>query len=203
MRLSAGLRLAPALLIGLRCALGPVVIAAIRHGASGMPVTVLLTAGLLTDVFDGVIARRTGTATSRLRLADSLADAGFYICTGAAGWMAAPGEILAVRVPLAIATGVQAAGISADLLLYGRPASFHAYSAKLWGFTIYCAAVALVAYHRGGVWLDAAIVMSVVSNLDALLIRIALPAWQHDVASALHALRLRRAADAARSTPRR
>jgi len=44
----------------------------------------LLTIGLLTDVFDGIIARRLNISTQRLRRMDSTIDVVFFVAVAAA-----------------------------------------------------------------------------------------------------------------------
>ncbi len=78
-----------------------------------------------------------------------------------------------------------------DLVKYRRIASFHAYTAKAWGITLFLAAAALLGFHTGGVFLWLAILLGIVSNLDGLAIKVILPEWQPDVPSVFHALRLR------------
>lgn len=71
----------------LRLALAPVVVALGLTRSGGAAVAVLLVAGFLSDVFDGVVARRTGTPTPNLRRLDSIVDTVFYLGIAAAAWM--------------------------------------------------------------------------------------------------------------------
>ncbi|MES4793470.1 MAG: CDP-diacylglycerol--glycerol-3-phosphate 3-phosphatidyltransferase, partial [Chloroflexota bacterium] len=72
----------PWALVALRAVLGPLLLLAVWAGRSGPLVIAGLTAGFLSDVFDGVIARLLGSATERLRVADSWTDAFYYLCLG-------------------------------------------------------------------------------------------------------------------------
>jgi phosphatidylglycerophosphate synthase len=51
---------------------------------------VLLVFGLLTDVFDGIIARRLGISTEKLRMMDSTVDVCFFVCIGIATFLQHP-----------------------------------------------------------------------------------------------------------------
>ena len=55
----------------------------------------------VTDVFDGVLARRLGIATAKLRRLDSVADSVFYLCALWAVWVLHPQVILANAVLVA------------------------------------------------------------------------------------------------------
>src|SRR5437588_127104 len=94
------IRLLPAALIALRAALGPAIIAAVLASAPRYTVILLAAVGFLSDVADGIVARRIGIATERLRVADSRADACFYVGAAVAAWLAEPAIVHELRIPL-------------------------------------------------------------------------------------------------------
>ena len=47
----------------------------------------ILTAAVLSDIFDGILARRLGVATPSLRRLDSAVDVVFYLAVGFALWL--------------------------------------------------------------------------------------------------------------------
>ena len=186
-----GLRLVPAGLIGIRALLGPVLFwLCVRH-AAGWWIVAGLTVALLSDIFDGVMARKLDVATERLRVADSWADGFFYAWIVVAVCAFAPDIIRPLRGPLLLILTMQICSYGFDLLKYGRIASFHAVSAKIWGITLFVATVALLGFHAAGMWLWPAIVCGLISNLEGFAMKLALPTWTHDVKSLRHALRLR------------
>lgn len=185
-------RRAPAILIGLRVMLGPVLgWLAVTRAQGGLLVAVLL-AGMLSDVFDGVIARRLHVVTRALRMADSLADAWFLGWTGFACWTVASAAIRANSIPIWTFLVLQTIGYSHDLLRYRKIAPLHAYSTKIWGVSLYIAASALLGWHDGR-WLWLTFGFGLVSFVDTLAIKMILPGCQFDVGSIRHALELRRA----------
>ncbi len=190
-RAGQGLRWVPVGLIGVRALLGPVLLwLCVRHVA-GWWIVAALTVALLSDIFDGVMARKLQVATEKLRVADSWADGFFYAWIVAAVCVAAPDVIQPLRGPLLLVLLMQFCSYGFDLLKYGRIASFHAVSAKIWGITLFVATVALLGFHAGGMWLWPAIVCGLISNLEGFAMKLALPTWTHDVKSLRHALRLR------------
>jgi CDP-diacylglycerol--glycerol-3-phosphate 3-phosphatidyltransferase len=152
-----------------------------------------IVAAFLSDVFDGIIARRLGIATERLRVADSWTDALFYICIAASAWRVRPEPILDLRLPLAALLTLQVCSWLIDLVRYRRIASFHAYTAKAWGAALFAAALALFLPVDPAPFLWLVIALGVLSNVEGIAIKLVLPAWRHDVPSVWHALRLRRA----------
>jgi CDP-diacylglycerol--glycerol-3-phosphate 3-phosphatidyltransferase len=105
-----------------------------------------LRAGLLSDVFDGVIARRQGVATAALRRFDSAADVVFYL---AVLWSAAVvyPEVLWAHAPgVGAILGLEATGQAVSLVRTGRSPATHAYSAKCWGLVLFASSVALLGF---------------------------------------------------------
>lgn len=149
-------------------------------------------AAMLSDIFDGVIARRIGVVTTKLRVVDSRVDAWFFLCVGISAVLAAPLILRAYMVPITIEVCLQAAAYTYDIARYGRITSLHAYSAKLWGFTLYLAAIGLLAFHSG-ILIWVAFVFGMLSAIDAMAIKLLIPEWKHDVLSTFHALRMREA----------
>lgn len=182
----------PASLIALRVALGPVVLVCAVSRANPWGIFVLLVVAMLSDIYDGVIARRLGIATERLRVADSRADAWFFACIALSVWFADGDVVRRYAVPITIEIVQQIGSYMYDLVRYRRITSLHAYSAKVWGVSLYLATGGILLFHFGGlIWLSFG--LGLVSFFDALAIKLILPGWQHDVLSCVHAWKARNA----------
>ncbi len=79
----------PLILIYARLFLGGVILALSFLQVTYAPAiaVTLLTIGLLTDIFDGIIARRLGVSTQRLRRLDSTIDQIFFVCVAVAAYV--------------------------------------------------------------------------------------------------------------------
>jgi phosphatidylglycerophosphate synthase len=185
-----GARLIPAFLIAVRLALGPVLFIFATRPAAPAWILSILFGAMLSDIFDGVIARRLGIATERLRVADSWTDAWFFVWVGFSAWIAAGSILGAYWILISIEVMLQAGSYGYDLIRYRRITSLHAYSAKLWGFSLYVAAAGLLGFHTG-VLIWPAFLLGLAAAVDGLAIKLILPGWQHDILSTLHALRTR------------
>lgn len=182
----------PALLVTLRAVLGPVILfAGLRHSPWGWPVAILVVA-FLSDVFDGIIARRLGVATERLRLADSCVDIGFYLCVASACLLGYPEVWRQHRTGILLVAALEAGRWGFDLVKFGRIASYHMWSAKLWGILLFLGFGEVFARGGAGVLFTAMIVVGVVNEAEGLLASLILPWWRHDVPSVWHAWALRR-----------
>ena len=82
----------PALLIFSRLAIGVliIVLSVLQINHYNAIAISLLTIGLLTDIVDGIIARRLNISTQKLRRLDSSVDQVFFICVAIATYIQCP-----------------------------------------------------------------------------------------------------------------
>lgn len=148
-------------------------------------------AAVVSDIFDGIIARRLGVSTARLRQADSWADVGLYLVIAISACLTHWDIVIAFRWPLLSVVLAQALWWIVNLAKYGKPASYHTYSAKIWGLTLVAAVVSVFGFHTGGWALSLAIALGLIHTTEEILMTLILPTWHHDVLSLVHAWRLR------------
>ena len=115
----------PAALVILRAVCGPVLLAAAAAGWSPWLLASLVTVAFISDVFDGIIARRLGVATEGLRRADSIVDTAFYICATLALLLRASSVIEAHIVGVVVLVSLELVRWAVERVRYGRLASYH------------------------------------------------------------------------------
>ena len=150
-----------------------------------------LIAAFLSDIFDGILARSFGVETPFLRRLDSIADSIFYLCALAATWLIHPEFIVKHRVILSILLGLELIRYAFDYWKFGREASYHMWSSKLWGITLFLGVFAVLVLHIEGLFLIIAILVGIVADIEGLLISVILTSWQHNVPTIVHALKIR------------
>jgi phosphatidylserine synthase len=147
----------------------------------------------LSDIFDGIIARRLGVSTAQLRQADSWADICLYLSIAASAWLVYPKIILDFRVPFLLAIAAQLTLFTVSLIKFQKFPSFHTYTAKIWGLTLLAATISLFGFANPSLlWL--AIALCLINSLEEIVMTLILPEWQCDVLSLFDALNLRRKA---------
>jgi CDP-diacylglycerol--glycerol-3-phosphate 3-phosphatidyltransferase len=192
------LRAIPYGLIALRVVAGLSILGlALTVGASARwACAVLLAVGVLSDIFDGVIARRLDCVTDRLRTFDSRADVIFWLCATAAVLVLHP-PLIAMLWPLVVALGaMELTGHAIGFVRFRREASPHHLLSKLFGLALWALLTQLLIAGTGGWVLPVAFAMGVASQLEAWAIMLILPTWRCDVRGVRQALALRRAARA-------
>jgi len=181
----------PIALTALRFALGPVVVWLALFWPNATAFAVCLTLAFVSDYFDGVIARRLGVATPSLRLLDSIVDTAFYVCALFAAWYLRSSILHPYLPALFVLAALEATRYAFDYLKFGREASYHMWSSKLWGLTLVMAFYALLVYGRAGWPVALAIYAGIVADLEGLAISSVLREWRTDVHTIFHAMGLR------------
>lgn len=161
-------------------------------GGPGWLAALILVAGFLSDVFDGIVARRFGASTAALRRMDSAADTVFYLGAAYCAWGLHADVVRANAIGIILIIATQALDHAVEVAKFRREASYHAYTAKLWGVALFSALVALFVLGRAEL-LPVAIGCGLLSHAENLAITAVLPEWRHDVPTVFHAWRIRRA----------
>ncbi len=191
-RAHPGLNRLPLFLTALRAALGPVVLLLATAHPSKAAFGACLVVALLSDVFDGIIARRLGIATPTLRRLDSVADTVFYVCAAAAVWQLLPAAITSRLGALGTLAALELIRYAFDWLKFRREASYHMWSSKSWGLCLFAGFISLLALGRDSIFVDAAVYVGIVADVEGLAISATLRRWRSDVPSIVHAIGLRR-----------
>lgn len=184
----------PIALILFRLALAPVILfIAWKYKQDGKPlILVLMYLGLLSDIFDGIIARNLQVANASLRRMDSQTDMIFWLSIGISTWMLYPQLIKNNAVPITIIFIMAASCYIISIIKFGKETCTHAFLSKMWGIALLIAFTSLIGFNHAGIPFALAIILGLVSHIDRLLITLILPAWTHDVPSAYHAWLIRK-----------
>ena len=185
------LRQLPLALTAVRALLAPVVVLLAVAWPSRPAFGVCMVVAFASDVFDGIIARRLGIATPNLRRLDSIADSVFYVGALFAAWHLQPQALLAHRTALVLLGLIEISRYAFDLCKFGREASYHMWSSKLWGLALFAGFFSLLALGQSGWVVAAAVWLGIVADLEGLAISAVLTRWTHDVPTVVHAFRLR------------
>lgn len=155
-------------------------------------VVVLLFLGLISDVLDGIIARKQNIASAKMRRLDSQTDMIFWLSAGFTAWFMWPEVISNHSFVIWILLGMEASCYVVSILRFGRETCTHAYLSKFWGLTLLAAFTDLILNGNAGFLFYFCLSAGIISHLDRILITLILPRWQHDVPSAYHAWLIRK-----------
>jgi CDP-diacylglycerol--glycerol-3-phosphate 3-phosphatidyltransferase len=169
-------------LLLLRLFLGPFLLLDASDGHTDLSFVFWLGIAILSDILDGIVARRLGVASQRLRRLDSLVDSIFFFFVAAAAWLAHRDLILQHRSLVYLMIALSLLSQLPAFIKFRRAAAFHAYSAKASGLALLAAGAFLFGYGLAGPIFVAALWVAIISHIERILITLVLPNWQTDIA---------------------
>jgi len=163
---------------------------------------VCLTLALFTDIFDGVIARCLDVALPGIRRLDSIVDTIFYAGAVYAVWYLHPQFLLKQAFSLCLLVSLEVVRYVIDFAKFKREASYHMWSSKVWGLSLFLAFFGVLVAGRVDMLFTLAIYMGIVADIEGIMISFVLRQWQNDVPTILHAIRIRQGLPAGVDKPR-
>lgn len=180
----------PWMLVRLRFVIAPLLLLDALDGKTGISFLIGYIIAVLSDIFDGILARKLGVSTVELRQADSWADITLYLCIAISTWLVHPTVMITFQMPLLIAIVAQLTLFAVSWVKFGKFPSFHTYTAKAWGISLLIAVVGLFGFGNASL-LWGAIGLCLVNSVEEIVMTLILLEWTHDVLSLSHALELR------------
>ncbi|MDQ0067615.1 CDP-alcohol phosphatidyltransferase family protein [Chryseobacterium lathyri] len=183
----------PYLLIATRFILAPVILllAYVKGTESRFLIVALMYLGLLTDIFDGIIARKVGVSSEKLRRLDSQTDLIFWLSLGFASYFLNPGLIKNEWQGVLLIFIMEALCYIVSICKFGKETCTHAFLSKMWGLSLLIAFTYLIGFQQTGWAFYLTVGLGFVSHIDVILIILLLPKWQYDVPSSYHAWKIR------------
>ena len=157
----------------------------------GLPYILLLAAAAASDYYDGKLARKWDVETASLRQWDSVADTIFFLGVLAGMWFAYPLVYINYSPAILSIIGLEVIRYCFDLSKFRKGASYHAISAKIFGVTLLVATIAVMGFGSASPFMEIALAMGVISELEGLLMSFVLQQWTYNVKHIGVALRIR------------
>jgi CDP-diacylglycerol--glycerol-3-phosphate 3-phosphatidyltransferase len=175
----------PFALTTLRLLLGPVALACALAGINRWIYLPILIAATVSDIFDGILARRFGVATPALRRYDSITDVIYYLFVLGATWIVCQPLLTQNWVLIALILGSEASLISVCYAKFGKYPATHSYLAKLLGLCLLAGLVALLVFDAGRWAIVALTVVALAANTENIAIHLLMDKPPVDVKSIL------------------
>lgn len=184
----------PYLLIATRIILAPIILllAYFKGAESRFLILFLMYFGLLTDIFDGIIARKVGVSSEKLRRLDSQTDLVFWLSLGFASYFLNAELIKNEWKGVALIFVMEALCYIISWLKFGKETCTHAFLSKMWGLSLLIAFTCLIGFQQAGWTFYLTVILGFVSHIDVILIILILPKWQYDVPSSYHAWKIKK-----------
>lgn len=184
----------PFVLILFRFLLAPIIIllAYLLKENSRLIIVILIFLGLLSDIFDGIIARKLGVSSVKLRRLDSQVDLIFWIAVMYTCYVLNPELIIQNKIGLIILLVMEFLCYALSYIRFSKETCTHAFLSKIWGLCLFVAFVSIIGFGYGGITLKLAIYWGIISQLDVIFIILIIPKWQNDIPSCYHAFLIKK-----------
>jgi CDP-diacylglycerol--glycerol-3-phosphate 3-phosphatidyltransferase len=152
----------------------------------------LLSIGLLTDIFDGIIARRLHISTPTLRRLDSTIDQLFFISVAIATYIQHPEFFRLNTDRLILLFSMEALTYLICFIKFKKEIATHTIGAKIWTLLLFVTLIEIMAHGKSVFLFECCFWVGMVTRLEIIAILLAIKKWTNDVPSFYHALKLRK-----------
>jgi CDP-diacylglycerol--glycerol-3-phosphate 3-phosphatidyltransferase len=160
----------PFALTTLRLLLGPIALFCAIEKTSRLVYLPILLAGTLSDIFDGVIARKLGVATPALHRYDSITDVIYYLFILAAAWALCKPVLQSNIWAIALILLSEVAVVLVSLVRFRKYPAVHSYLAKFYGLCLLGCLIALLVFNAGNWAILFLAVVAILTNVEIIAI---------------------------------
>jgi phosphatidylglycerophosphate synthase len=162
-----------------------------HHQMAGLTCAILLALGVLSDIFDGVLARKFNVVTPNLRLWDSRCDLVFWLCAVIGLHVLWPEMWATTWMMVVVISLLEITTRAISHIRFGKEASTHHLMSKIFTLSLWALLTQGFLSGQTGLVFWISFALGVISQLEAIAIMAILPNWAFDVKSVLVALALR------------
>ncbi len=151
----------------------------------------LLTIGLLTDIFDGIIARKLNISSQKLRRLDSAVDQVFFIAVAVATYIQCPNFFRLNAVKLVVLFSMEGLTYVISFLKFRKEVATHTIGAKLWTLLLFATLVEIMVHCESTLLFNCCFWIGMITRLEIVAIILILNKWTNDVPTVYHSLKLK------------
>ncbi|MCX2485440.1 CDP-alcohol phosphatidyltransferase family protein [Pedobacter sp. MR2016-24] len=154
-------------------------------------INILLITGLISDIFDGIIARKLNVSTVRLRRLDSAVDQVFWISAMVAAYIVCTPFFQVNMVLLMLLFSMEGLTYLISYIRFKKEVATHAISSKIWTLTILATLVQIIATCDSSWLFMVCVYAGMITRLEIIAILFTLRNWENDIPSLYHAIQIR------------
>lgn len=159
---------------------------------SSTGISIILVIGLLTDVFDGIIARHLKISNSHLRQLDTKIDRIFWLSAVFALMLIHPAFLIEHWIGLSILLLLELSAWLIGKIKFRNSISFHSLLSKFWAISILITFIDVLPDGKADLSFAFTFWYGILAQIDIILIAFILPEFQCDIPSSWHASKIRK-----------
>ena len=153
---------------------------------------VFLSIGLLSDVFDGIIARKLNISTVKLRRLDSSIDVVFFLSFAVATYLQCPDYFALRSTELIIIVALEALTYLVCFIKFKKEIATHSIGAKIWTILMFATLVEIIFTCHSSYLFYIFFIVGIITRLEIVAIILVLKKWTNDVPSIFDAINFRK-----------
>ncbi len=184
----------PTLLVYSRLVFGLLILIVTLQQPQFFPIytVVFLTLGLISDIFDGIIARHLGVSDEKLRRLDSNIDQIFFICAIVSIYLQQPDFFQQYIWPILILILFEVAIYMVSWIKFHKEVATHSIGAKIWTLFLFALLVQVTLTGQSQILFWIVFWLGILTRTEIIAIILVLKQWQNDVPNLKQALRIRK-----------
>lgn len=148
----------------------------------------LIVLGLLSDIFDGIIARRLNISTQKLRRLDSSIDQIFWVAILVGTYIVSPVFFKTKMVLILIVILMEVTCYAISFIKFKKEVATHAIASKIWTLVLFATLLQVIAIGNSGLLFYICFSFGVITRLEIIFILFILKDWTNDVPTVYHAV---------------
>lgn len=188
-----GMKHLPISLIYLRLVIGFILIAlSVTSPEAYRQFAILLVfVGLVSDILDGIVARRLNISSEKLRRMDSIIDQIFWCLVIISIFIRSSTFFHTHLLQIGLLLAAEALTYVISFVRFRREVATHAISSKIWTLFLFATLIELINSGDSGWIFQCCFYIGIITRLEIIAILLLLRQWTNDVPSVVHAIRLR------------
>lgn len=156
-----------------------------------LTITLLFAIGLLTDIFDGIVARHLKVSSVALRRLDSNIDQVFFVAVAVSTYLLCPEFYNANALKLILLLGAEGLAYLVCFIKFKKEIATHSIGAKIWTLLLFATLLQIIWQCQSGIWFSLCFWVGLITRLEIIAIILVLKGWASDIPSLYHAVKLR------------
>lgn len=146
----------------------------------------------MTDIFDGILARKLNISTPTFRRLDSTIDVIFWICVAVAAYFHSPTFFKENGFKIGLLIGFEALTYIVSFIKFKKEIATHAIASKIWTLILFATLIEVLATSQSNLLFNLSFYIGILTRLEIIGITIILKSWTTDVPTIFHAFQLRK-----------
>lgn len=155
-------------------------------------IVILLTIGLITDIFDGIIARKLNISTQKLRRLDSTIDQIFFLCVILSSFILCPSFYQKNWMLFSILITLEFITYVVSFVKFRKEIATHSLGAKFWTLILFATLIQIILQCDSSILFAICFWVGIITRVEIISILLILKKWTNDVPTFYHAILLRK-----------